>query len=91
MARIFCSLCGWNSEEHPEIGRTGHLKHTHDITPYDGVVEDYFLHPWQATALTFNNILQHPILPNGPKPTAESRPRRRSGNKKANDKMEKQK
>lgn len=55
MAKIICSICGWNAQEHPEMGRTGHLKHTHDLAPYDGIVKDYFLHPWEIDEETLNN------------------------------------
>ena len=48
MARVICSLCGWDAREHPDIGRTSHLKHEHGIAPEKGVVREYFLHPWEV-------------------------------------------
>lgn len=58
MARVICSICGWDTREHTELGRTGHLKHDHDIAPYDGVVQDYFLHPWEVTVTVINKKKQ---------------------------------
>lgn len=64
MARIICKICGWNVTDQQTgilIGRTAHLKNAHAIAPYDGVVKDYFLHPWELKEQTFNNIPQHPL------------------------------
>ena len=45
MAKTICKLCG---EDIPiDEGRTSHLKKEHQIEPFDGVVDEYFLHPWQ--------------------------------------------
>lgn len=50
MARTICKICGWNVTEQTGdyVGRTAHLKNVHGLAPYDGVVKDYFLHPWEG-------------------------------------------
>ncbi len=83
MARIICSICGWNSQEHPDVGRTGHLKHEHNIAPYNGVVEDYFLHPWEAATHTYNNKPQHSFTCRRSQSNGRPGPESPSGNERA--------
>lgn len=51
MARVMCCKC-WSyvpiETKDGRGGRTAHLRLKHRIQPYNGVVTEHFMHPWEA-------------------------------------------
>lgn len=49
MARVICSLCGWDTRPHPETSRTKHLADIHKMIIFERMVRRNFLRPHEVT------------------------------------------